>query len=90
MAATHMRLTYNAVIRGDFTVSRFAHKIGRSPCAKRVTVKLSASLPRYVTNPNFQLLKPLLLAHMLQFAAFKCGTKLSTSLARVMLAANKE
>ena len=51
MAATHMRLTYNAVIRGDFTVSRFAHKIGRSPCAKRLTVKLSGSLPCYETKP---------------------------------------
>ncbi len=35
----------NAVIRGDFTVSCFAHKIERSPCAKRLTVKLSAPLP---------------------------------------------
>ena len=37
--------TPNAAISGNFTVSRFAHKIGRSPCAKRLTVKLSGSLP---------------------------------------------
>ncbi len=40
-------MTHNAAITGDFTVSCFAHKIGRSPCAKRLMVKLSGSLPCY-------------------------------------------
>ncbi len=35
----------NAAITGNITVSRFAQKIGRSPCAKQLTVILSASLP---------------------------------------------
>ena len=45
-------LTANAAITGDFTVSRFAHRIGRSPCAKRLTVKLSGSLPCYASRPT--------------------------------------
>ncbi len=56
----------NAAITGNFTVSRFAHKIGRSPYAKRLTVKLSASLP-YVTlpdPPNFKPIIPAMISSM--------------------------